>query len=99
MQKDTLNFHLAPSTILTTPMQGWDFEVSDAFSKKFIHSLGLKAQSGCWSEIDLDSPVINDFLDKAGALIDEGKAVFYGSNQLIQQLIDDDIIPWEWYEL
>lgn len=91
MQKDQLTFHLTRRGLDT-----WS-EESDAFSQDFIHSLGLKVQSGCWCDIDLDSPEIHDFIKKAWRLIAEGKAEFYGYNMLRQRLVEDDATHFDWY--
>jgi hypothetical protein len=92
--KDTLTFHLA--------LRRSQIDLTDesyAFSKRFVHSLGLKVHSGSWSDIDLDSPVIHDFLEKASGLICAGDAVFFGFNFLSQQLVASAAEPCEWYLL
>jgi hypothetical protein len=94
VQKDNLTFHIAP-----LGSDRLSFEESDAFSRTFIHSLGLRVQSGCWSDIDLDSPAIDDFMDRAAALITERKAEFFGYNLLRQTLLSSPEAPLSWYRL
>jgi hypothetical protein len=94
MQRDFLTFHLT----LANP-RSYSFKETDAFSQEFIHSLGLKVHSGCWSNIPLDSPAVNDFIAKASSLISEGKAQFFGLNTLCQNLIEGCESPIEWYQI
>jgi hypothetical protein len=70
---------------------------SDQFAREFVHSLGLKTNSGTWSGIDLDSPMINTFISRSKDLIGNGDAKFDGFCTLTQRLVDDSNV--EWYEL
>lgn len=92
-RKDNLIFHLRPTH---TPENAYD--ESDAYSQEFIHSLGLKVESGCWSTVDLNLPVIYDFMREARARISKGEATFYGFCMLGQELLDTDEAPGEWYQ-
>lgn len=59
---ETLSFHLASSSILEGARTSGDLDASQEFSQTFIHSLGLKVESGTWSRINLDSPKFLEFL-------------------------------------
>ncbi len=94
MELATLTFHLTPTGV---PRD--DFDATDAFSQAFIHSLGLNVHSGCWANINLDSPAMDSFIREARNLILAEKATFYGMNTLYCTLPDDADHPHEWYEL
>jgi len=93
MRKDSLTFHLRPANL---PLNA--FDESDAYSQAFIHSLGLKVESGCWSTVLLSSPIFFDFVREAKARILNGEATFYGYNTVSQRLLEDDDTPGEWYQ-
>jgi hypothetical protein len=57
----------------------------------------LKTNSGCWSFIELDSPVLEDFICQARARIQRNEAVFFGLNSLC--IYPDCSEGFEWYEL
>lgn len=60
-----------------------DRKASDDFVRSFNESLGLKMYSGTWSSIDLESEIIDEFIEKANAFIKNGKAKFIGFCQLV----------------
>ena len=94
MRRDVLTFHLAPKNHASMSI-----EKTDAFSQDFLHSIGIKVHSGCWGDIELSSPKVQDFLEKAESLISKNKAVFYGFNMLKQTVVEDEQDLTEWYEL
>jgi hypothetical protein len=75
------------------------FAERDAFSAGFIHSLGLKVDSGCWSTIDLRSPRIDEFIARSSQLIHDGTATFYGINHLNLAWQEEGDTPVEWYQI
>ncbi|MBI3510475.1 MAG: SMI1/KNR4 family protein [Bacteroidetes bacterium] len=72
---------------------------SDKFARDFVHSLGLKTHSGTWSNIELDSPRIDDFISESKNLIKNNYARFNGFCGLAQYIIEDEQTNSEWYEL
>ncbi len=73
-----------------------EFE-SDSFARDFVRSLGLKTYSGTWSGINLESPLITDFIERSKGLVNNNIARFDGYCTLSQRLEDRD--NNKWYEL
>ena len=74
-------------------------ELSDKFARDFVHSLGLKTFSGTWSTIELDSHVINEFVNKAKTLLLNKLGRFNGFSSLVQYIQEEDNETIDWYEL
>jgi hypothetical protein len=86
--KENLTFHFGLPN---------DNENSEEFSRSFNKSLGLKTFSGCWAEIDLNSPQINEFLIEVNKQREVRNAEFIGFCHLTQSLPEDK--EYEWYEV
>jgi hypothetical protein len=96
MIKETLTFHFGIPKKLKN---GITDNTSEYFSKKFYKDLGLKCFSGCWSEIELDSPKFSEFYEAVLYHRKKSKADFIGLCSLTQEIIESEKKPIEWYEL